>query len=96
MSSYAKVEDGKVVNLIVASNEEISKLDGLYIEVTESRRQAVIDGSYDSDNDIFIDIKPWNSWVLNENFEWESPAGPNPNVLTKKWDESSQDWVDRF
>ena len=95
MSSYAKVVDGLIDNVIVCEDSEISALDGLYVKVLESRGKAVIGGSYDSDNDRFIDIKPWQSWVLNENFEWESPLGENPDILTKKWDEDTQSWVDR-
>lgn len=95
MTSYAKIVNGKVVNLIVCSDEEVVNLEGTYIKVEDSRGRAVIDGLYDDSKDKFIDIQPHPSWILNENDEWESPIGPNPDILTKKWNEETQEWVDR-
>lgn len=96
MSSYVKIQNHEIVNVIVCSDEEAINLDGYYIKVVEERGKPVIGGTYDEVNDKFIDIKPFDSWILNSEFQWEAPLGANPNILTKKWDEQAQDWVDRF
>ena len=56
---------------------------------------ATINGSYDSSNDVFISIKPCNSWVLNSDFKWESPIGNQPDDgKLYQWDESNLSWVE--
>ena len=61
---------------------------------------AGIGMTYDDDNDIFIDKKPHNSWVLNTSeARWQSPVGDEP-ALTEdeelthyyEWNESSGAW----
>ena len=55
---------------------------------------------YDEDNDIFIDNKPYASWVLNvSEFRWQSPIGNAPVLVDEKkathsyvWNESTQTW----
>ena len=56
---------------------------------------------YDEDNDIFIEKKPYSSWVLNTTeARWQSPVG-DPPVLTEEqredkkyyvWNETDQQW----
>jgi hypothetical protein len=46
---------------------------------------------YDEDNDAFIPIKPYNSWLLNDDFKWESPI-PQTDPLTI-WDEDTLSWI---
>lgn len=56
------------------------------------KQYASIGGSYDSVNDVFIAPKPYPSWVLDENFQWESPVpSPGDNYV---WDEANQQWVE--
>jgi hypothetical protein len=38
----------------------------------ERKRFAVVGGTYDSENDIFMDPKPYPSWIVNEG-EWVAP-----------------------
>lgn len=56
---------------------------------------AATGGSYDPSNDVFIGIKPFSSWVLNNNFKWESPIGNQPDDGEKYiWDEETLSWVE--
>lgn len=50
--------------------------------------------TYDSERDAFIPIKPYNSWVLNENTcKYEAPTSyPNDGKLYR-WDEDTVSWV---
>lgn len=57
------------------------------------KRYAGIGFSYDPLNDVFIAPKPFDSWILDENFDWQSPK-PYPNDGFKyEWDEVKQEWV---
>tara|TARA_E500000318_G_scaffold109013_1_gene121043 strand:- start:518 stop:919 length:402 start_codon:yes stop_codon:yes gene_type:complete len=59
------------------------------------RQYASIDGYYDSDQDVFIDQKPYPSWTLNSNKIWEAPVPrPAEHSSLSTWDEDNQTWVD--
>lgn len=57
---------------------------------------ASVGGKYDPKKDVFIKVKPYPSWVLNEDTcEWEAPI-PKPSGETNKfyvWGENIQQWV---
>lgn len=64
-------------------------------------RYASIGSIYHSQLDVFIDPKPYVSWVLNENTaSWEAPI-PKPELTPieieqgkiYEWDEETVDWV---
>tara|TARA_A100001201_G_C4089047_1_gene201478 strand:- start:1734 stop:2195 length:462 start_codon:yes stop_codon:yes gene_type:complete len=68
------------------------------------KRPAEINGSYDSVNDVFLKPKPYSSWTLNSDYEWEAPVA-FPSVETKgvdsegraemlivEWDEDNTQW----
>lgn len=52
--------------------------------------------TYDPARDAFIEPKPYESWVLNENTcQWEAPVPrSDPNKLYT-WDEENLRWVER-
>lgn len=95
MKYFAKIENDIVVN-IVQSETEDSFSEGNYIEYSPSgefrANSASIGGSYDSQNDVFIGIKPFESWILNTStWQWESPV-EKPTDAYYGWDETSQSW----
>jgi hypothetical protein len=47
---------------------------------------------YDPVADVFIEPKPYPSWVLNSNFDWKPPKQKPEGFYT--WDESIVDWVE--
>lgn len=58
------------------------------------KQYASIGGSYDSPNDVFISDKPYTSWVLDENFDWQAPI-PVPNDgKFYIWDEETMSWLE--
>jgi len=73
-----------------------------WVEMTDDnsfrKQAAVIGGTYDSTKDKFINPKPYPSWVLNANDDWESPIGAMPSTTTDgkrdyyNWNESNQTW----
>lgn len=59
-------------------------------------RPAVINGTYDSYLNIFISVKPFNSWILDQNKNWVAPV-PYPTnqeaMPTIFWDENNVRWL---
>lgn len=67
----------------------------------EFRKQAAgIDFYYDSVKNIFISPKPYSSWILNENNDWQAPIAyptittylPDNNPYFIIWNETLQNW----
>jgi hypothetical protein len=92
MTSYAKIENDIVTNLIVCADSDIHTQAGYHVKVTNVTGEAVIGGSYDSVNNKFISPKPYPSWIFNEeSFSWEAPiANPSNSTL---WNEAEQSWI---
>ena len=57
------------------------------------KQYAGIGYKYDSINDVFIAPKPFSSWTLDDNFDWQAPT-PYPNDGDIYiWDEETTSWV---
>lgn len=54
---------------------------------------AGIGYTYDVINDVFISPKPFDSWSLDENFDWQAPT-PMPVEGKWYWDEDSLSWIE--
>lgn len=94
MSKYAKINSDNVVeNVIICDDAQIGNFEGSYIKVTDLTRNAEKDFTWDSNFGKFIPIKPYDSWVLNEDLDWESPLGPTPDIDYPLWDEESGSWI---
>ena len=57
------------------------------------KRYAVINGKYDSVNDVFLFPQPYESWVLDSNYEWQPPTPYPSDNNPYLWSEESQSWV---
>lgn len=55
-------------------------------------KAAVIGGSFDPEKKMFIDPKPYPSWILDSNQEWVAPE-PMPEG-SFEWDEENTSWVE--
>ena len=100
MSHFAKVEEGVVTQVIVATSDFfdtfIDSSPGLWLEtfIDASQRKnfAGIGYTYDTDRDAFIRPKPYASWTLNEDTcDWEPPVA-NPGDRYYSWNEETQSW----
>jgi len=94
MKYFAEVYENKVINVVVS---EENTLEG-FIEYSNDgsfkANPAVIGGVYDSENNVFILPKPYDSWVLNNTtYKWESPEGEAPSDGVYHWDENTTSWV---
>ena len=89
--------DGVEKEYIGASYLE-SLLGGTWVQTsyngTIRKNYAGIGYTFDKTRDAFIPVKPFNSWVLNEDTcQWQAPI-PYPNDGNKYvWDESTQSWI---
>ena len=62
---------------------------------TIRKHYAGIGYTYDPDNDAFIPIKPYPSWVLDADFNWQAPvAMPVEEGKKYAWFEPNQEWIE--
>ena len=54
------------------------------------KNYAGIGYTYDDDNDVFIEPKPFPSWSLNATQDWEAPISKPDGDYG--WNESTQTW----
>ena len=57
------------------------------------KQYAGIGYTYDSVADQFVAPKPFVSWVLDENNDWQAPAPRPTDGKIYAWDEASLAWV---
>ena len=48
--------------------------------------------SYDPVNDVFIAPKPFNSWLLDSNFDWKAPVNMPNDGEDYFWNEFELEW----
>jgi hypothetical protein len=64
------------------------------------KNYAGIGYTYDAGIDAFVSPKPYPSWVLDENAQWQAPvpmpedAGTGEPPKMYSWDEETQSWVE--
>ena len=88
MSVYAEIDDNNVVvNTIVADSQFIAtQTNKNYVLLT----RGGIGWNFDGVN--FIAPRPFASWSLDENFDWQAPtAKPNGRYY---WDELTLSWIE--
>ena len=108
MAHFAKIENDIVTQVIVVDNQyeeqgqtwinEVLGLDGEWIQTSYNSNfrgnYAGVGFTYDRENDVFIPIQPYNSWILNqETWEWEAPTPYPMDGFTYIWNEHNLIWV---
>jgi hypothetical protein len=53
---------------------------------------ASIGYTYDITNDVFIAPQPYQSWTLDENFNWQAPTPKPTDGKSYSWNELNQIW----
>jgi len=101
MAHYAKIVDGKVINVITAEtsffNTFYDDTPGQWIETkidgSIRKNYAGIGFSYDSEKNAFIPPQPYPSWKLNESTcRWEAPSTYPDDGKVYLWNETSKAW----
>jgi len=72
---------------------KIENPESEYIYILDKEIKAKMQGTYDFKNKVFIDIQPYNSWVLNKStFIWEPPI-PYPDYNKEYvWNDNKGKW----
>ena len=52
--------------------------------------------TYSETDDVFIAPQPYESWVLDENLDWQAPVPYPDGEGMFVWDEANEDWVLSF
>jgi hypothetical protein len=110
MAHFAEIdENGLVLRVLVVSDAQESRgndflandleLGGTWVQTSYNARirknYAGIGMSYDATRDAFIPIKPFASWVLNEDTcNWEAPV-TRPDSIDGEfwiWNEENLEW----
>jgi hypothetical protein len=108
MSHWAEIDENNIVlRVLVGNNSEadegeafMNSLGGTWVKTSYNaatngfrKNFAGVGMSYDAERDAFIGIKPFDSWVLNENTcRWEAPVPYPTDGIMYKWDEETTDW----
>lgn len=57
---------------------------------------AIIDGTYDTENDVFYGFQPYDSWILDSNWIWQPPVaypgGVSGDGNFYRWNEETLSW----
>jgi hypothetical protein len=109
MAHYAFITDGIVTEVITGIDETelIEGLDtetwygnfrGQVCKRTSynnniRKQYAGIGYTYDAVNDVFISPKPYPSWTLDDNFDWQPPT-PQPVEGFWSWNEETLSWIE--
>lgn len=56
------------------------------------KQYAGIGYSYDYDNDVFISPKPYDSWELDVDYDWQPPVAYPDDGSRYTWDEDNLGW----
>jgi len=57
------------------------------------KQYAGVGFTYSETADVFIAPKPFVSWSLDENYDWQAPVERPADGKQYSWDESNQVWV---
>jgi len=57
------------------------------------KNYAGIGYTYDADIDAFVPPKPYPSWVLDADAQWQAPVPMPDDGEMYSWDEDTQSWV---
>ena len=94
MPNFAVLDGESVLNTIIADSKAIAEEITGKTCVEFTTENAEPGGLYS--NGIFIQRKPYPSWLLNENNNWEPPI-PKPafeeTPVEYMWNEDILDWV---
>lgn len=92
MKKYAFINGENILNIVTAETQPDPTDIGVFVEYTDIN-PAVIGGKYDAENNAFIAPKPYDSWVLDENYNWSAPV-VKPVDGYYRWNEPTTSWVE--
>ena len=93
MGNFVKIENGIVVDVILADQEFIDNLPDSSDWIKKTSDIAGIGWNYDINTSTFYPPQPFPSWTLNtETYFWESPIVYPIDGKNYIWNEDNQTW----
>jgi hypothetical protein len=75
-----------------------SLLGGTWLQTSYNnnirKQYAGVGYTYDETADVFIAPKPFASWSLDSNYDWQAPVERPADGKDYSWDETNQVWVE--
>ena len=88
--TYAQIQDGKVVNVIIADADFIAALPNSGDFVAYDI--AGIGWNYDGTQ--FYPPQPFPSWTLDDNHDWQAPVPYPTDDKFYTWSEDKLNWIE--
>ena len=104
MSHFAKIDKDNIVTEIVVTEQDFinsGKVGDSFLWVQTSnnnnfrKQYAGIGYTYDKANDVFIKPKPYASWTLDDNHDWQPPTAMPDDGKVYDWNEDTKSWKER-
>jgi hypothetical protein len=108
MAHFAEIDDTNIVVRVIVIPDDLEEigeqwcatnLGGRWIQTSYNntiRKQfAGIGYYYNSEEDVFVSIQPYPSWVLNDNKDWVAPSMYPSDGAHYYWDEETVSWIER-
>lgn len=107
MAHFAEIdESGTVLRVLVVGDDQEHRgqdflandlgLGGTWVQTSYNHRirkqYAGIGFKYDADADVFIAPKPYDSWTLDDNHDWQAPVAKPDDENIYNWNEENQEW----
>jgi len=105
MAHFAEIDENNIVTRVLVTNNAfpnegydwlIDNLGGTWIQTSYNAtirfNYAGVGFSYDSEIDAFIAPKPYPSWELDEDCQWQAPINYPDDGFRYYWNEEVTDW----
>lgn len=95
---FAKLDESlTVVEVIIADQEFVNKIGGMWIPYAEDgsgvKNYPGIGYKFNIDLNAFVPEKTYNSWILNSDGSWEAPVARPNDEFKYIWNENQLSWM---
>ena len=103
MSHFAKINSSNIVTEIIVAEQDFINSGAvgdafLWVQTSFNhnfkKQMAVIGGTYDKTNDVFVQPKPYPSWTLDGSHDWQPPTIYPDDGKVYNWNEDTTAWVE--
>ena len=103
MSHFAKINSSNVVTEVIVAEQDFINSGAvgdsfLWVQASYNhnfrKQMAVVSGTYDKTNDVFVQPKPFASWILDGSYDWQAPTVYPDDGKVYNWDEDTTNWVE--
>ena len=101
MSHFAKINSNNIVTEVIVSEKDFINSgqvgdEFLWVQCSYNnnfrRKFPSVGFTYDSANGVFQEPKPYPSWVLNSDHNFEAPVDAPAGGSSWSWDEDTTSW----